>query len=494
MLLGLPSSSAADGADLQPGDIVVSGKKGLYRVDATTGETERITSGRSLEPFPYGTAITSGGDLVTLDLAVYEWPSREVVDRGGVVVVDPKDGRRKRVSDKPPNPAPRIQVGRVSRGLGIAIDEGGKLLIPIVGGSALQNPVTGGIETSPQSAIVEVNLATGKTRTVATGDPLFSFDGGTLMKPRGLALDASGDIIAAGSFDGFFGTGSGLISRVDRASGEQSPLCEGLHGEPLPFEHLTDVAVAPGGSVYFVDFQLGGDDNRGHGRVLRLDPEECEVSLVSGGGALRAPVGIEVESAGGLIVVDQGSIDLPDRDVRPALLRVVPAHFDPENPSGNQVVLTRSRRLRTPTGVAIVPGGIRQNRLVFAGEEAFDAKEYVAEGEAPGWTIFLEGDTWRETREGVLSGPVIRKRGERFHLGLDAAARETLSRKWSERATRVTGELTEIAIATGEKKSRMRLRLKDQRAVLKLDLALEGSRGGRPISGTYRLRAQAAAD
>ena len=176
---------------------------------------------------------------------------------------------------------------------------------------------------------------------------------GTLFRrPFDLALEADGDLVVAD-----MGTpcttdlprcaNDGRVIRVDTITGRQTLVASGA-----PLLDPAGIAVAPNGDIYVADNYAADDD----GAVIRVDPAGGAKTLVSEGGQLDLPFGIVVDRDGSLVVSNRvapgGSCSgTPGRLVRVQL-------------NGDQEVVSEGGLFKYPLGLALDSAG----GIVFADE------------------------------------------------------------------------------------------------------------------------------
>ena len=122
-----------------------------------------------------------------------------------------------------------------------------------------------------------------------------------LDRPRGIALDSSGNLYIGEDY-------GNLIRRVDAATGRISTFAgtvdpfDGIKGQNAPLIRPTDVAVDSRGNLYIAD--------NGHYRVRRIDAASGIISTVAGDGIEAGRIGWTDNSIGGSLSI---SIDPQDR-------------------------------------------------------------------------------------------------------------------------------------------------------------------------------------
>jgi len=131
-------------------------------------------------------------------------------------------------------------------------------------------------------AILQIDPATGSPHTISSG--------GSLVRPLGLAIGASGDLFA---LNGLTGSGAALL-RVNAQTGTQTVVSSGgLFSEPIR------VVFDQDGAILVTD---GSFTSRS--KIIRVDPTTGIQTVVSSGGNLFSPAGISVNGQGEILVAD----------------------------------------------------------------------------------------------------------------------------------------------------------------------------------------------
>jgi hypothetical protein len=130
--------------------------------------------------------------------------------------------------------------------------------------------------------VVRVDPATGNQTVVSSG--------GFFVQPADLALDANGDILVAD-----FSAG---VIRVNAVTGAQTVVSSGGN-----FTTISGIAIAANGDIIISDF-----DNflEGPGEVIRVNPLTGAQHVVSTGGNFFNPAGIAIAANGDILVANQG--------------------------------------------------------------------------------------------------------------------------------------------------------------------------------------------
>lgn len=183
-----------------------------------------------------------------------------------------------------------VTQGTILEPMGIAFAPDGRLYISDLAGNS-----------------VWLRAPDGRLRLFAgTGQPGFSGDhasalGATLIRPRAVAVDASGNLLIAD-------TGNNRIRRVDHVSNVITTVAGssdiyGFAGDGGPADQAKlslpwGVAVGPDGNFYIAD--------TGNNRVRRVTPAGTITTVVGGQGELNGPVGLSTSGSGDLYIVDLG--------------------------------------------------------------------------------------------------------------------------------------------------------------------------------------------
>lgn len=177
--------------------------------------------------------------------------------------------------------------------------------------------------------------------------------GPVAVQPTGLALEANGNIVVA-TLQLSGGQPQGVLFRVDPATGNRTILSDSNNmalGPPISEPY--GVAIEATGAILVIDPTAG---TNGRGALFRVDPATGNRTLLSNFGAMTQgplgtdPTGVTVDSAGGILVIDQrGGIINQNIGV---LFRVDPI-------TGNRTIFSdfsdsaQGPVGRTPTGVAV---------------------------------------------------------------------------------------------------------------------------------------------
>jgi len=133
-----------------------------------------------------------------------------------------------------------------------------------------------GLGSGGPSSVIRVDPVSGSQTTVSTG--------GDFDDPRGIAVEADGDILVADLADG--------VIRVDPVTGAQTTVSSGGS-----FVTPYGVTLEADGDILVADLSAFN----GVGAVFRVDPFSGVQTTVATGGSMRGPNGIAVvkRAAGG---------------------------------------------------------------------------------------------------------------------------------------------------------------------------------------------------
>jgi sugar lactone lactonase YvrE len=193
---------------------------------------------------------------------------------------------------------------------GIAVDQHGDILV------------------ATSRGIIRVDHNSGKIDEIATG--------GYLRFPLAIAIARNGDLIILDL--GF----PDRVIRINPHNGKQSLLCEGgdLHGSQ---------AIAVRGDDIYITAMATSDGNFGIGRVVHVDLRTGVQTIISEGGYLVRPVGIDIDENGQIIVCDPYTINPQSLDLYDGgIIRIDPA-------TGSQTLIARGHgNIVNPCGVVVM--------------------------------------------------------------------------------------------------------------------------------------------
>ena len=150
----------------------------------------------------------------------------------------------------------------------------------------------------------------------ATGAQTIISQGGNLVYPGGIVLDANGDVLVA---NGNAGGLPGSVFRVNVATGAQTIISSGGNlGDALGSDFYPGLTIAADGGILVTH----SDFDAGTGSVVRVDPVTRAQTVVTTGGNLIDPSGITVAPNGDIFVGDNGRFVPPF--VRWTIIKVNP--------------------------------------------------------------------------------------------------------------------------------------------------------------------------
>jgi len=309
--LVIPLVTLAPAASATPlvsaGDILVvdrdlSGTGKVIDVDPSTG-TQRVLSQDGFFTDPFGAAMQTDGQLVVADQDAVGGP-------GAIIRVNLQTGTQTVVSSK------NTPGNMMKAPSDVAIAPDGNYYV--VDPAALDG----------NGALFKVNATTG-AQTVISQDQFFH-------NPRGIALDANGNVLVADEHTA--GGGGGRVELVDPSTGAQTLICpQGDFFTPLGVTSLNGQVIVGDENAY----------NNASGGIVRCDPTTGAESQITTLGYLHATSGVTIKD-GQIVVASQdgfsgdGSYGDPDGGV----LSVDPT-------SGAQTVISSGQFFNDPVEVVI---------------------------------------------------------------------------------------------------------------------------------------------
>lgn len=199
---------------------------------------------------------------------------------------------------------------------------------------------TGTLTGGPSDGIVyHIDLTNGVTTIVSRG--------GLLFRPNRVEIDAGGDLLISSHLLGApdFIVGPGIL-RIDPETGEQSIVSEGgLFTRPEGF------AIDANGDLFVADLGFEDDYESQPERIIRVDVETGEQTLITEGGQLLQPVDVVIDPSGDLLVADR---DAPSRFTPSgAIVRV-----DPETGAQSLVPIAAGGSLLEPVALTFAANGM----------------------------------------------------------------------------------------------------------------------------------------
>ena len=307
--LDSPSAAVMDGA----GNLFVadSGNNLVEEVSATTGQIVVVAGGGSIIPSGTAVAATSASLNSPAGVALDGAGNLYIADSGNNLVeeVSATTGQIVAVvgsgSTIPNSTATPANNALLNGPTGVAVDGAGNLYIA----------------DSLNDLVEEVSATTGEIVVVAGGGSTIpstaaiAATNARLGEPRGVALDAAGDLYIADA-------GNNQIDEVSATTGKIMVVAGG--GSAIPGTNTllatsaslsgpNSVAVDGGSNLYIAD--------SGHGLIEKLTAATKSISAIGGGGntgpsmtaipainaLLNSPTGVALDRAGNLYVVDQGN-------------------------------------------------------------------------------------------------------------------------------------------------------------------------------------------
>jgi sugar lactone lactonase YvrE len=281
------------------------------------------------------------GDIIYAD-------SGNAIDGGFVIKVNPATGQKSVISSGASLRLPfdlvvdaqgQILVSDSGRLLRIAPDTGAQSMLAANSSGLLGLPYglalnrSGDLIAANLRTVVQVDALNGQVQTVSAA--------GKFVAPLGVAVATDGQLLVLDV------AAPSQVIRVNPQTGNQRVVSEGGY-----LKRPQAIAVQ-GKDIYVTDVATP-DGNFGIGRIIHIDAQSGDQAVVAEGGNLVGPVGITVDDQGQLIVGDPYTIDpsgqsLDSGGYQGAIIRIDPL-------SGAQTLLTRGDGgAVNPRGVAIVP-------------------------------------------------------------------------------------------------------------------------------------------
>lgn len=178
-------------------------------------------------------------------------------------------------------------------------------------------------------------------------------------RPRGLASDAAGNIYVADYRNDQIRkiTPAGVVSTF---AGSTTPGYLDATGTAARFQRPTDLAIDAAGNLYVTEHEVNRIRKITPGGVVTTFAGTTGVndpgSFADGTGTsarFSSPWGIAIDNSGNLYVADQGN-----NRIRKITLGGVVTTFAGSGTQGNQNGPLSSAQFRSPTGIAVGPGGV----------------------------------------------------------------------------------------------------------------------------------------
>lgn len=256
-------NAAATSADLNtPGDVVVDSAGNIYIADTGNDVIRKVTSGGTISTFAgnYGAGFNFGGDGGAASGAVFNTPSAVVLDSSGnLYIADTVNNRIRKVSAS--NNIVTTLAGQDASGF--AGDNGRAIFAKLNAPRGLAVDASGNlyIADSLNHRIRKVTPAGIISTVVGSGTPGFSGDGGPalnaqLNRPLAITLDAAGNMYIADSFNSRIRkvSSSGIITTI-AGNGSFGYNGDGYPATSFPLKFPSGVAVDGAGNVYIGDTQ-----------------------------------------------------------------------------------------------------------------------------------------------------------------------------------------------------------------------------------------------
>lgn len=267
-----------------------SGNHRVRRIDGATRMMTTYAGG--------GTPADGVGDGLQATQAALEIPTTLAFDRAGNLFISGVDGRVRRV-DRQSNVISTVPTGWLYLPYGLAVDRDGNLYV----------------SNTDQSHVLRITPS--GEQSVFAGGGGFSGDGrsataAVLRGPRGVAIDAAGNLFIADN-------ANARIRKVDGATGKISTVAgnggvyaqpqEGILAVEASIGYVLDVAVDSAGNLYAADI---------HNYKIWKINTQGRISTVAGGGDPSAglgdggpassasikPAGVSVDGAGNVYIAE----------------------------------------------------------------------------------------------------------------------------------------------------------------------------------------------
>lgn len=297
-VLAVLAVAAPASAQLQPGDILVVDPDVppvstgvLLQVDPQTGARTALSNFGATNPT--AVAVEADGGILVTDTDAGTDPNGGTSEWGVLYRIspDPITGVLTRVVLTDFGIGPN--TGRTPRA--VAVEADGQILV-----------INGVRGTSSRGVLVRVDPVTGARAIVSDfGD---SGQGELGVEPRGVAVEAGGQILVidAQAGQGTTGNGLGVLFRINPQTGDRASLSNFGVG-PSQGSNPTSLAVETDGSILVSD--EGHPSTTPLGLLFRVDPATGGRAVLSdfntGANTGREPEGVALEADGQILVVDK---------------------------------------------------------------------------------------------------------------------------------------------------------------------------------------------
>ena len=291
--------AASASAQPQPGDILVIdpdvppvSTAVLFQLDPQTGA--RTVLHNFGAGSPSAIAVEADGGILVTDTAAGTDPSGGTNEWGVLYRLSPDPVTGDLVRTILTDFGVGANTGHNPRAVTVAAD--GQILVTVGAPGTLSN----------RALLVRVDPVTGARAIVSDfGD---SGQGGLGVEPRGVAVEAGGQILVIDAQGGQGGSGSALgeLVRIDPQTGFRTSVSN-FNLPPNTGSNPTSVAVEADGQILVTD--EGHTSTTPLGLLFRVDPQSGLRSILSdfntGVNTGREPEGVAVEANGQILVVDK---------------------------------------------------------------------------------------------------------------------------------------------------------------------------------------------
>jgi sugar lactone lactonase YvrE len=306
-LLAVVSPGQAAAA-LTPGELIVAdaradGGGALFEVDPSSGAETLLSSNQmainasnQLFNYPFTLALDPDGDILVANTGNMGGSCSGGC--GGVIEVDPSTGAETVLSSN----AMAINASSqyFNQPVGIAVAPDGTIYVSDWG------------DCDGCGRIIKVDPTTGKETLISSNSMAVNASSQYYAYLQGIAIDASGDILAADPMA--FGSGGGIIE-VDPTTGKETELSSNLqavNASSQYFHNPSQLTVAADGDIYVADWC----QTTSCGGVVEVDPTSGHETLLSSNSmAVNAssqyfdqPTAVAIDGSGRLVVVEEAGL------------------------------------------------------------------------------------------------------------------------------------------------------------------------------------------